>query len=280
MVWTCSKGCDGTAWGTECAVCANHTHQEPAGDQSKGLSMGSPVPWGEVAAALVGWPPQIPAAGSGPSPDGCSVSGSRSVLWSESGIWDLLIPPARPSPAVRVVLLVQWCCICSLPAGASMERSLASPVREPGCLLCLQVQTLCIVSVLFAFGSQRAAGPDAWESSPAYLSLYFSLGVELARKHWGLERWFPLYTHPWLWFSNGKDLWSCLFSLASLQYITEPNFVSNKKYSTGLLFGEFCAWGGLVHPGSLTGKEAFRGFDGKISSIHNDQGRTVHHKLG
>lgn len=100
---------------------------------------------------------------------------------------------------------------------------------------------VCSFCPLSAFGSQEAAGPDAWESSPAYLSLYFCPRVELALKHWDLERWFPVYTHPWLWFLDGKDLWLCLFSLASLQYITEPSFVSNKNYSTRLLFGEFCA---------------------------------------
>lgn len=142
-----------------------------------------PVPWGEVAAALGVWCPQTPTAGSGLSPDGCSVSGSWSVLWSESGIWDLLIPALHPSPAVPAVLLVQWCCICSLHAGASMERSLASPACEPGCLLCLEVQTLCVVSVLsLPLGPKRQ------------LALMLENHLQLT--------WAFISLHVWIWHWN------------------------------------------------------------------------------
>lgn len=186
--WTHSKGCDGTAQGTECSVCAGHTHsRDLLGIRAK------LCPW--VALCLEGRWQQLlcsgalrhPELGLAPALMDALFQGlvSGSLKWLRDLAFADSNTPSLPS------------CTCSaagpgvvclfLHAGASMERSLAAPVCEPGCLLYLQVQTLCVVSVLSAFGSQGAAGPDAWESSPAYPSLCFSPGVELAQKHWDLE---------------------------------------------------------------------------------------------
>lgn len=66
----------------------------------------------------------------------------------------------------------------------------------------------------------------------------------------------------------------CVLSFASLQYVTEPNFVSNEKYSAKLILlkSSVCT---LLHPGSLLSKEEFSGFVGKITYTQKDQARTM-----
>lgn len=76
-VWTHSRGCDGTAWGTECAVCAGHTCcGSMLGIRAKVCPRAVLcLVRGDGSSSEV-WCTQTPTAGSGPSPDGWSLSGS------------------------------------------------------------------------------------------------------------------------------------------------------------------------------------------------------------
>lgn len=179
------KGCDGRAPETVvCAVCAARQldvlWECTAGSDQR--SVYNALSWVKMAVALGAWCPWTLTAESGPSTDECSASRSR---WMPpKWIRDLgftasaLTPAPHASPAVCAVLLVR--CLF-LPGAARAAVSVpcmqSPPRREDWSLPYVNPATYFVLMfkpyVSFpssTFGSQGAAGPDAWESSPVYWS--------------------------------------------------------------------------------------------------------------
>lgn len=133
--WTHSKDCGGRAQGTECAVGAGRTcSRNILGIRAKvcpwvGLCLEGRLhsSWGLVYST--------PTAGSGPSPDGCSLSGSWSVLWTESSGICWSQHPVHPQ-------LYLQCCWCS--GGVSVPWVQVPPWTGAWHLLCVSLAACCV----------------------------------------------------------------------------------------------------------------------------------------